>query len=92
MSNEVSANKKMIINQDEIKREKMKVAFEYCVEKISASMNALKEKHIYDEVEPEEELVKILESNIEEFKSLLNRVVDFEKDILEKFQENKNKI
>lgn len=89
MSNRINSNKKMIINQDEIKREKMKVAFEYCVEKISASMDSLKEKHIYEEVDIENELVDILESNIEEFKSLLGRIVDFEKNILKDFESKK---
>lgn len=91
MDSSINLNRhKMLINQNELKREKIKVAFEYCVEKISCSMEALKDKHIHvDQSETEEDLVKILESNINEFKMLLDRAVDFEKNILESFKQEK---
>jgi len=78
---------KLLINQDEVKREKLKILFDYYVEKMRVSILALKDSHLYsEECEMQEDLVAILESNTNEFKIFLDSVVLFESELLENFK------
>lgn len=78
---------KLLINQDEAKREKLKILFEYYVFKMKSSMEALKDTHLYkDENHAKDDLVEILESNTNEFKAFLDNILSFEVGLLENFK------
>jgi len=89
--NTVSLEKqRLLVNQDEMKREKMKAVFDYYIDKMKSSLDSLNDKHIYiseDNADNKnnEELVNILEANINDFKIFLDSVSNFEKEILKKF-------
>jgi hypothetical protein len=78
---------KLLINQDEVKREKLKILFDYYIEKMRISILSLKDSHLYlAESETHDDLVAILESNTNEFKVFLDSVVLFESELLESFK------